>query len=106
MIDILLSDTSLSKGKVIWIWILFVRKILILKPRWKALATPVGADDPNTRDLQLWNKHAEMLPWIREYRNKSAHELTPISHNDMDNICKLLFSRKELDTILKLIQRQ
>ena len=72
----------------------------------EALATPVGADDPNTRDLQLWNKHAEMLPWIREYRNKSAHELTPISHNDMDNICKLLFSRKELDTILKLIQRQ
>ena len=72
----------------------------------EALATPVGADDPNARDLQLWNKHAEMLPWIREYRNKSAHELTPISSNDMDNICKLLFSKKELDTILKLIQRQ
>lgn len=72
----------------------------------EALATPVGADDPNARDLQLWNKHAEMLPWIREYRNKSAHELTPISHNDMDNICKILFAKKELDTILKLIQRQ
>lgn len=72
----------------------------------EALATPIGADDPNARDLQLWNKHAEMLPWIREYRNKSAHELTPISHNDMDNICKILFVKKELDTILKLIQRQ
>lgn len=33
----------------------------------EALATPIGADDPNARDLQLWNKHAEMLPWIREY---------------------------------------
>lgn len=72
----------------------------------EALATPIGADDPNARDLQLWNKHAEMLPWIREYRNKSAHELTPISHKDMDNICKILFAKKELDTILKLIQRQ
>ena len=58
---------------------------------------------PIQGDLQLWNKHAEMLPWIREYRNKSAHELTPISHNDMDNICKPFFKERiryysEIDT--------
>lgn len=84
----------------------FGSDIIINRDVIEALATPIGTDDPNTKDLQLWNKHAEMLPWIREYRNRSAHELTPISNKDMDNICKILFNKKELDTILKLTKRQ
>lgn len=81
-------------------------KILINQEVVEALATPVGDDMTNAKDLQLWKKHAEMLPWIREYRNRSAHELTPISRQDMDHICSILFEKRELERIVTLIQRQ
>lgn len=84
----------------------FGSNIIINEDVIEALATPIGADYPNLKDLQLWNKHAQLLPWIREYRNRSAHELTPISSTDMDNICKIIFGKRELDIIVKLIQRQ
>lgn len=84
----------------------FDSNIIINENVVEALATPSGGDYPNSKDLQLWNKHAQLLPWIREYRNKSAHELTPISSTDMDKICKIIFGKKELDIIIKLIQRQ
>jgi len=100
-----LGSFSFSLGKITDVND-FESDIIIDEDVIEALATPIGADDPNAKDLQLWNKHAEMLPWIREYRNRSAHELTPISRMDMDNICKIIFGKKELDIILKLIQRQ
>ena len=84
----------------------FDSNIIINENVIEALATPVGADYPNSKDLQLWEKHAQLLPWIREYRNRSAHELIPISSTDMDNICKIIFGKRELDIIVKLIQRQ
>lgn len=60
----------------------------------------VYASDVSEATQRLLNRQASELD------TKSAHELTPISHKDMDNICKILFAKKELDTILKLIQRQ
>lgn len=71
----------------------------------EALATPVGSDMPNQKELRTWRKHAQLLPWIREYRNRSAHELTPISREDMDNITEILFASEEINRIISLIPR-
>lgn len=70
-----------------------------------ALATPVGKDIPNQKELRVWRRHAELLPWIRVYRNKSAHELSPISRADMDHICSILFENDELNRIMALIPK-
>jgi hypothetical protein len=77
-------------------------KVILDENVIEALATPIDGDMPKTKDLQLWKKHAAMLPWIREYRNMSAHELIPVTREDMDHISDLLFNKKEMEIILRL----
>ena len=68
----------------------------------EALATSENSDIANQSELRNWRKHAKLLPWIRVYRNASAHELTPITKEDMNRISSILFKKGEMDLIIEL----